>query len=96
MTNKNSKIYSADKKIEALIKERDELNTGISELKELKELRKTDPLLKSKRASILLSNIRAREAVERTKIDKMVKKYGVYRARMAMEQGVQMTNKYEK
>ena len=85
MTNKNSKIYSADKKIEALIKERDELNTGISELKELKELRKTDPLLKSKRASILLSNIRAREAVERTKIDKMVKKYGVYRARMAIE-----------
>ena len=89
MTNENSKVY---KKIEALIKERDELNTEISELTELKELKKIDPLLKSKRASILLSNLRAREAVERTKIAKMVQELGAHRARMVMEQGIHMFN----
>jgi hypothetical protein len=91
--NKNSEVYSADKRIKALIKERDELNTFFSEFTELEELKKTDPLRKSKRASVLLSNIRTREAVERTKIDNMVQDLGsARRARMAMEQGIHMFN----
>ena len=85
MTNKNSKVYK-------LIKERDELKTLNSELTELEELKKIDPLLKSKRASILLSNLRARESVERDKIAKMVQEQGAHRARMVMEQGIHMFN----